>query len=185
MRTSIGYESPLGVITLASADGVSLTGARIEGLVLAGDLDGGPAGPERDDLDDGGEVPEILQRACDWLDRYFAGARPDVAEIPLDPPGTAFRRDVWRAVAAIPNGQVATYGEVAADIARERGIAKMSARAVGGAASHNPIPIFIPCHRVVAANGLGGYGNCLRLKVELLQHEGVDLTGIDLERTGL
>ena len=76
----------------------------------------------------------------------------------------------------IPYGEVITYGELANKIARQRGIEKMSAQAVGGAVGHNPISIIIPCHRVVGANGnLTGFSGGIQMKVQLLQHEGVDI----------
>lgn len=92
-------------------------------------------------------------------------------DIPLAPRGTEFQRRVWQALLTIPSGTVLTYGELAAGLGS-------GARAVGGACRVNPIPLLIPCHRVVAASGLGGYagatdGEWLRRKRWLLHHEGV------------
>ncbi len=76
----------------------------------------------------------------------------------------------------IPYGKTMTYGEIAAAIAAERGLAKMSAQAVGGAVGHNPISLMIPCHRVVGANGnLTGYGGGISRKVRLLELEHADI----------
>ena len=77
----------------------------------------------------------------------------------------------------IPYGKTMTYGEIANVIAKEKGIAKMSAQAVGGAVGHNSISIIIPCHRVVGTNGsLTGYAGGIDKKIALLKHEGVDMT---------
>ncbi len=92
----------------------------------------------------------LLKRAAEQLAAYFAGTRTDF-DLPLAPAGSAFQLRVWEEMQAIPCGETATYGE----IARRIGTA---ARAVGGSCAANPIPIIIPCHRVVAANGQpGGY----------------------------
>ncbi len=96
-----------------------------------------------------------------------------VFSLPLAPAGTPFQRRVWRALRAIPPGEVRTYGE----LARQLG---SSARAVGGACRANPLPLVVPCHRVVAAGGPGGFagrtqGAALALKRRLLAREGVRL----------
>lgn len=94
--------------------------------------------------------------------------RPDADTIPLDVHATAFRRRVWEALRRIPAGQTRTYGEIAAEV----GVSG-AARAVGTACATNPIPIVVPCHRVVAANGkLGGYSGGLARKRQLLAAEG-------------
>jgi len=109
-------------------------------------------------------VTPLLARARLALLDYFDGAT--LAELPLAPAGTAYRRKVWGALREIPAGQTRTY----IDIAR---VAGGSARSVGGANSRNPIPIFIPCHRVVAVGGIGGYsgGDGLATKRRLLALE--------------
>ena len=104
------------------------------------------------------------------LARYFAGDSAALAGLPAAPAGTPFQRRVWNRLSAIAVGQVLSYGA----LARELGT---SPRAVGGACRANPIPIVIPCHRVVAAHGLGGYsgergGDWLAKKRWLLAHEG-------------
>lgn len=112
----------------------------------------------------------LLRRAAAALAGYFAGDNlPD--DLPLAPMGTDYQRRVWACLCAIPRGETRTYGAVAA-------LAGGSARAVGGANRANPIPILIPCHRVCAAQGLGGYAGSdragwgLDMKRRLLQLEG-------------
>lgn len=100
------------------------------------------------------------------LERYFAGERTEF-DVPIDPKGTAFQRQVWDALRRIPYGETRTYADVAQDIGRPR-----AARAVGQAVGSNPLGIVVPCHRVVASNGLGGFGGGLDLKRRLLQLEG-------------
>ena len=101
------------------------------------------------------------------LARYF-GAGEWRFRVPLDlSGGTDFDREVWRALRAIPAGKVRTYGEVARAILRPR-----AARAVGNACGRNPVAIVIPCHRVVAAGGIGGFGAGLAVKRKLLALEG-------------
>jgi methylated-DNA-[protein]-cysteine S-methyltransferase len=114
---------------------------------------------------DQAETP-LLRRARDQLQDYFDGQRLTF-DLPLAPHGSAFQKRVWTALCTIPPGETRSY----ADIARAIGSAP---RAVGGANGANPIPIFIPCHRVVAADGsLGGYsgGEGPATKRFLLDHE--------------
>ena len=110
------------------------------------------------------ETP-LLLRARDQLQEYFDAERMEF-DLPLAPMGTEYYRKVWAALCRIPAAATRTYG----DIAREAG---GSARSVGTANSRNPIPILIPCHRVVAGNGLGGYsgGDGLPTKLYLLDLE--------------
>jgi O-6-methylguanine DNA methyltransferase len=116
------------------------------------------------------EDPQPLASAIDCLNRYFAGEPENLAQ-PLDFQGSRFQMQVWSTLRQIPVGKVATYGDIAARIGRPRG-----ARAVGQACGRNPIVLFIPCHRVVAANGgLGGFGSGLSIKEALLKHEGVSV----------
>ena len=107
-----------------------------------------------------------------WLDGYFGGCEPNFAP-PYRVDGlTPFRKDIIDAMLRIPFGKTVTYGDIAAKIAKKRGVKKMSAQAVGGAVGWNPICIIIPCHRVIGANGaLVGYGGGIRNKVALLRHE--------------
>ena len=130
------------------------------------------------------ELPVFRQTKM-WLDRYFQGARPDLAELPLAPAGSSFRQAVWKILREIPYGQVITYGDIANQIAKEKGLAKMSSQAVGGAVGHNPISVIIPCHRVVGANGnLTGYAGGINLKIQLLAHEGVNMANFFVPKKG-
>ena len=96
---------------------------------------------------------------------------------------TPFRKAVCEIMLTIPFGQTMTYGEIADIIAKQRGIAKMSAQAVGGAVGHNPISIIIPCHRVVGANGnLTGYGGGIEKKIQLLTLEKINMTAFFLPK---
>ena len=117
--------------------------------------------------------PPVLRETRRWLDIYFSGRQPDFTP-PYRIDGlTPFRRDVVDAMLAIPFGATATYGDIAATIARKRGLAKMSAQAVGQAVGWNPICLVVPCHRVIGAAGaLVGYGGGLRNKDALLALEG-------------
>jgi methylated-DNA-[protein]-cysteine S-methyltransferase len=100
------------------------------------------------------------------LGEYFAGALQDFT-VPLSPRGSAFQKQVWRALAEIPYGETTSYGKVAVSIGHPDG-----ARAVGVANGQNPIPIIVPCHRVIGADGsLTGYGGGLDAKRWLLDHE--------------
>ena len=87
---------------------------------------------------------EILSKTKKWLDRYFAGEKPSISEIPLAPIGTTFRQEVWKILCDIPYGEVITYGEIAEKMAEKLNREKMSGQAVGGAVGHTPISIIIP-----------------------------------------
>ena len=166
MTVSI-YRTPRGFDDLVLvADGDALTGLWFEGSRNAPELR--PGGGAR-------ETP-VLRETRRWLDVYFSGRQPDFAP-PYRIDGlTPFRRDVVDAILAIPFGATATYGDIAAAIARKRGLARMSAQAVGQAVGWNPICLVVPCHRVVGVAGaLVGYGGGLRNKVALLRLEGAGL----------
>lgn len=156
------YESPLGGILLA-ADEAGLTGLWFEGQkYFARSLD-----REHEEK----ELP-VLEQAKRWLDIYFSGREPEFA-LPLHLIGTDFQKQVWKMLCDIPYGQTTTYGALAERLAAERGIPRMSARAVGGAVGHNGISILVPCHRVVGSGGkLTGYAGGIRRKTELLRLEG-------------
>jgi methylated-DNA-[protein]-cysteine S-methyltransferase len=112
-------------------------------------------------------VPPPLDNACTQLDQYFKRSRMSF-ELPLLPAGTDFQQRVWRALSEIGYGQVLSYGELADRIGDVR-----LARAVGQAANRNPLPVFIPCHRLVGAGGwIGGFAPGVELKKKLLMHEG-------------
>ena len=118
------------------------------------------------DLCGKGEETPLLRAAREALMAYFAGERRDF-DLPLDPAGTDFQRAVWEALRAIPYGGTRTYGEIAAAVGRPKAV-----RAVGQANHVNPLPIFIPCHRVVGKGGaLTGYAGGLDLKRALLALE--------------
>lgn len=124
--------SPFGPLTLFAADG----------KIVALEWGQGAATP--------GTIPEVLSAAKDQLTAYF-DRRLTAFDLPLDPAGTDFQKRVWATMRAIPFGQVRTYGDVAAEL-------KTAPRAVGGACGANPIPILIPCHRIIGGNGqMGGY----------------------------
>jgi len=111
---------------------------------------------------------KLKKEVVSVLDNYFdSGLFED--EISLCPDGTRFQKRVWQALKRIPSGTVKTYGDVAREL-------KTSSRAVGQACRRNNIPLFIPCHRVVAARGIGGFMGGYRhveRKRWLLQHEGI------------
>lgn len=145
------YESPLGRLLLTSADGVTLCGLAFDSAAEA----------------HGSPVP-VLDDAARWLDRYFAGDNPG------EPPalslcGTEFQLRVWRELRRVGYGRTVTYGELA------RRVGCRSAQAVGSALGRNPVLIMIPCHRVLAASGLGGFAAGLERKVSLLRIEGTRL----------
>lgn len=120
----------------------------------------------------------VFDQTRRWLDLYFSGREPGFTPA-LNPMGSAFRRTVWEILLKIPYGKTTTYGQIAREIATARGLAKMSAQAVGGAVGHNEISIIIPCHRVIGAHGsLTGYAGGIDRKIKLLQLEGVDMRGL-------
>ena len=155
------YDSPLGGILLA-ADESGLTGLWFDGGRYF--AEGLPAAQLRQ------ETP-VLAEAKRWLDIYFTGREPDFLP-PLHPAGSLFQQAVWALLLQIPYGQTVTYGQLAARLAVERGLARMSAQAVGGAVGRNRISLIIPCHRVLGADGsLTGYAGGLDRKARLLAWE--------------
>jgi AraC family transcriptional regulator of adaptative response/methylated-DNA-[protein]-cysteine methyltransferase len=120
-----------------------------------------------------GEFPEALIEPDDGalagyveqIREHLDGVRPRM-DIPIDIQGTAFQMRVWRAISEIGYGRTRTYSEIARAIGKPAAV-----RAVGNACGKNPVPLIIPCHRVVATNGLGGYGGGLPRKVRLLDTE--------------
>lgn len=165
----------LGELTIAS-DGEAIVGLWMEGQKYFGS--GLPQPFVRCD-----DLPVFVQARA-WLDRYFAGGRPDPLELSLAPRGTAFQRRVWGILARIPFGQLRTYADIADRIAREDG-GRCGARAVGAANGRNPISIILPCHRVVGSNGsLTGYAGGIGRKLWLLSHEGVDVDQLTVPKRG-
>ena len=182
------YMSPVGKLSLVS-DGECLIGLWIEGQkYFQSTLSEGDVEKKGNKVEAGKELrmndsilqqveDHVLRLTQDWLDRYFAGGKPDVSELPLAPAGSEFRRVIWRLLCEIPYGEVVTYGELAKKAAAAIGRERMSAQAVGGAVGHNPISIIIPCHRVVGADGsLTGYAGGVDKKAWLLELEGVDIS---------
>jgi methylated-DNA-[protein]-cysteine S-methyltransferase len=160
-RTSM--PSPVGELTLVADD------AALRMISFPAD-----AHPSRDatpDVDrDVIDVPAgdhpLLALARRQLEEYFAGARVEF-DLPLAPEGTPFQQQAWSVLRSIPFGATMSYGEQAAQLGDRR-----RARAVGAANGRNPIPIVVPCHRVVGANGhLTGFGGGIGAKAWLLDHE--------------
>lgn len=118
----------------------------------------------------------VFQETKKWLDIYFKGDVPNFTP-KFSMKGSDFRMEVWKILLSIPYGETMTYGEIAKEIARGRGLSRMSAQAVGGAVGNNPISIIIPCHRVIGAGGnLTGYAGGIDKKVWLLEHEGHEVS---------
>lgn len=168
------YNSPLGAITLA-CDGEHITGLWFNGQRHFGNIL--PRETEQKDM-------PLFRDAKRWLDIYFSGREPDFLP-PLRYDSTPFRKAVCDIMLTIPYGKTITYGEIAEIIAKQKGIEKMSAQAVGGAVGHNPISLLIPCHRVVGTNGsLTGYGGGIERKVKLLELEHTDMSGLFVPKKG-
>ena len=174
MQYTTTYPSPLGEILLA-ADEIGLTGLWFDGEKFYADsLD-----PEHEER----SIP-VFDVVKKWLDIYFSGREPDFMP-PVHMFGSEFRQQVWKLLREIPYGATITYGALAKRLARERGLERMSAQAVGGAVGHNPISILIPCHRVVGTNGsLTGYAGGLQRKIKLLMLEGVDMKPLFIPTKG-
>ncbi len=159
MTTNVSYQAviatPLGRI------GIGMVGDTVTRLdYLAADA------PEQP------PVNEAVQTVVGQLEAYFRDPHSPFT-VPLALAGTVFQQRVWTALREIPPGTVLTYGELARQL-------DSAARAIGGACRTNPLPILVPCHRVVGRQGLGGYagavtGDPLGIKRWLLRHEGVDL----------
>jgi methylated-DNA-[protein]-cysteine S-methyltransferase len=115
------------------------------------------------------EARAHLDAATGALKEYFAGKRRDFKDIKLAPEGTTFQKSVWKALLKIPFGATKSYADIAKAIGNPKAM-----RAVGLANGRNPIPIIVPCHRVIGANGaLTGFGGGIPTKKALLEHEGV------------
>ncbi len=151
-------ETPVGSLKLFFTDrGLSALEFAGEGAALVPKQDAPPP-----------HLKPLIEAAKRELIAYFHGSPTDFAALTLDPQGTPFQRRVWQELQKIPRGQTISYGE----LARRVGSPK-ACRAVGQANGRNPIPLIIPCHRVIAADGtLGGYSSGLDKKRWLLRHEG-------------
>lgn len=177
------YDSPIGCLTLAARGG-ALVGLWVTGQRFFGCPVGIDEAVARSALDLTSPVSrdsvraeagwdeadaQALGMAVAWLDVYFAGETPSSAAVPLAPAGTDFQKHVWEAMDAIPYGATCIYGHLAATL-RDSGI-PASAQAIGGAVGRNPLLLIRPCHRVVAADGPGGYAAGGDAKAWLLAHE--------------
>ena len=162
------YESRLGSLTAAS-NGMALTGLWFDGQKYFG----ATLSEEREER----ELP-VFAKTRDWLDLYFHGENPDFMP-PLSLGGSDFKKAVWQILRQIPYGQTMTYGQIAGQMAKQMGVEKMSAQAVGSAVARNPVSILVPCHRVVGSNGsLTGYAGGVEKKEALLALEkGADQNG--------
>lgn len=150
-------DSPIGRLEVTS-DGTAITGLAIE---RQGHL------PFEEQAE---KSNELLDRAAQQLTEYFAGTRKDF-DLPISLTGTDFQKSVWSQLSDLGFGEVASYGELGLGTGRAT-----AGRAVGGAVGANPIPIIVPCHRVLASNSrITGYsgGEGIPTKVWLLAHEGI------------
>ena len=146
-------ETPIGALRLVS-DGRHLVAIEFEGSHAVDTSDR--------ELED-----SVLQACATQLREYFAGRRTRF-DLPLAPRGTDFQRAVWSALEGIPYGELRSYGEIARAIGKPRAV-----RAVGAANGRNPLPIVVPCHRVIGSDGsLTGFAGGLEIKRRLLALEG-------------
>lgn len=113
------------------------------------------------------EATTVVKETASQLEEYFAGERRTF-DVPMELDGTEFQRQVWAELSRIPYGRTITYGDLARRTGRPR-----ASRAVGQANGRNPIPVIVPCHRVLAGGGIGGYGGGLAVKRALLAIEGI------------
>ncbi len=151
-------QTPIGVLRLVGDEG------RIERIDLPNRAS---EPPESSWAPSNGALPAALDEARRQIGQYFAGERRDF-DLPLSADGTDFQRQVWAELERIPYGSTVSYGEIAERIGRPT-----ASRAVGAANGRNPLPVVVPCHRVVGASGrLVGYGGGLDVKQALLELEG-------------
>jgi methylated-DNA-[protein]-cysteine S-methyltransferase len=150
---TVPYEAPIGRLVL-ECDGDILIGIWLPN-------------ERRHVRKDAEDIPPVLKETASQLDEYFAGERTDF-DVPMELDGTDFQREVWTELTRIPYGETISYGELARRVGRPS-----APRAVGQANGRNPIPVIVPCHRVLASNGIGGYGGGLKVKRQLLAVEGV------------
>jgi methylated-DNA-[protein]-cysteine S-methyltransferase len=150
---AVRYESPVGALTLVGTD------SHLVALQFPGRFVTSPQGD-----------PAALAPAIAQLDEYFAGERRTL-EIPVHLKGTEFQQRIWAALREIPYGETTSYGILARKLSEETG-GSFDPRGVGGAVGSTPVPIIVPCHRVVGADGsLTGYGGGLPRKRALLDFE--------------
>lgn len=147
--TYFSYKTPIGSITLAQRDGL-LVGLSFGTQHYPGS----------------NKASEITNKAANQLQEYFAGKRKTF-DLPLFPEGSAFQKQVWSELCTISYGETRSYRDIASALGNPN-----ASRAVGLANNKNPIPLFIPCHRVIAANGtIGGYRGGTKVKKYLLDLE--------------
>jgi methylated-DNA-[protein]-cysteine S-methyltransferase len=152
--------TPIGELTLTATD------TALTAVYFPTSRHGPPPAERAGWIEDDGTHP-LLARARTQLEEYFAGSRTRF-DLPLEAAGSLFERRVWDALLAIPFGSTTSYGEVARRLGDPR-----ATRAVGAANGKNPIPIIVPCHRVIGADGdLTGFGGGIERKRWLLAHEG-------------
>lgn len=174
MTSIYHYNSPLGGITLSSS-GSELTGLWFDGQKYFGET------LPKHYIE---EALPVFEMTAHWLDVYFSGVVPDFIP-PLSMETTPFRKAVWKILLTIPYGKTMTYGEIADRLAKQMGLSRMSAQAVGGAVGHNSISLIIPCHRVVGANGsLTGYAGGIDKKLWLLTLEKADVSSLIAPKRG-
>ena len=155
-RSRTRMPSPIGELTIVADDDA----------VVEIRFPGDSAIDDQDAIDVAADERPVLARAVAQLDEYFAGTRTSF-DLPLAPAGTPFQQQAWSALTDIPFGETRTYGEQAAMLGDRN-----KSRAVGAANGKNPIPIVVPCHRVVGSNGhLTGFAGGLETKAWLLDHE--------------
>ncbi len=160
-------DTPIGTLTLIADDAALVevwfpNHTEHDGGAGVDELDGAVLDPEH----------TVLRRASDQLSEYFAGTRTTF-DVPLAPEGTPFQLAAWRALSTIPFGETVSYGEQAKRLGDPN-----KARAVGAANGRNPLPIIVPCHRVVGSSGqLTGFGGGVESKAWLLDHEQAVVNG--------
>ncbi len=158
MKQYCYYQSPIGRLLLIGEEGI------LEELHFPNSAEDAVIGDNW--LDNEEHFSDVLKQ----LGEYFAGSRQSF-EVKMDPKGTDFQRRVWQELQRIPFGKTASYGEIAQRINNPK-----ACRAVGGANGKNPIPIIIPCHRIIGNDGsLTGFGGGLELKKTLLRLENIPL----------
>jgi methylated-DNA-[protein]-cysteine S-methyltransferase len=151
------YKAPFGVLTVVGSD------LGIRYVMFSNGAHPKPL--ERLHVSDT-EIHDSVNDAITQLEEYFTGSRRDF-ELPLDLQGTEFQVAAWNALAEVPYGHTATYGQQATSIGRPKAV-----RAIGGANGRNPVAIVLPCHRIVGADGsLTGFGGGIEVKKWLLDHE--------------
>ena len=159
-------DSPVGALTLASADGATLSGLWIDGQKYDRALLKGET-VEECTTD---ELP-IFRETARWLKLYFSGQEPNFYPR-LSFSGSAFRKKIAREMLSVPYGRTASYKQLAESLAARQGKSYVSPHATGGAVAHNPLLLLIPCHRIIGADGrLTGYAGGLERKKYLLALE--------------